>query len=349
MAIIDISTLSETANLIDRELKHLPYVELRETLGIHGINLIQNVQNKDTITNFFRKGGIAKPYVPGTVEDNDLAKTQERILQVEKAYANVIDEPSRFKKTIVGPDVLLGKNKSKTHPWEVECLTSIVRTFGEDICDALFPAKRDVADRSPMGLFHGFDTLIDVDVTAGLISEDEGNIVETDEIKKPASDETDAYDQLLAFWRRAHPLLRQASTLLLVPFDMGDAYDDAYFNKYKTKPTMDNYNRSILDGSGGKCTIVRSLAMGTGQRIVLTVPGNFDFGMDTFSDGQFVTVRNIEKDPNFVQFWIQADYGCRIRNVHRKVFQINEGKPVPNALSGDYQISGDDKISEPED
>jgi len=114
MAVIDISTLLETANLIDRELKHLPYIELRQTLGVHGINLIQNIQNKDTITNFFRKGGIAKPYVPGTVEDNDLADTQERVLQVEKAYANVIDEPSRFKKTIVGPDIYSVKTKASS-------------------------------------------------------------------------------------------------------------------------------------------------------------------------------------------------------------------------------------------
>ena len=348
MAVIDISTLTETANRIDRELKHLPYIELRETLGVHGINLMQNVQNKDTITNIFRKGGIAKPYVPALVEDNDLAETQERILQVEKAYANVIDEPSRFKKTIVGPDVLLGKNQSKRHPWEVECLTSIVKTFGEDICDALFPAKRDILDRSPMGLFHGYDTIIDFDIAAGLISAAKGNIKETDVIKKPVSDtDYNAYDRLLAFWRQAHPLLRNAKTLLLIPFDLGDAYDDAYFNKYKTKPTMDNYNRTVLDGSGGKCTIVRSLAMGTGQRIILTVPGNFDFGMDTFSDGQFVTIRNIEKDPNFVQFWIQADYGCRIRNVHPKVFQINEGTPVPNALSGDYQVTPIEPEPEP--
>jgi len=340
MAVIDISALQESAINFDRELKTLPYAVLRETLGLHGINVISGIQNKDVITNYFRKGGIAKPYVPGTVEDNDVAKTQERILQTRKAYANVRDEPSRFKKTIVGPDILLWKNVSKQHPWHVIMLQTIITTFSEDIIDALFPAKYDATDRSPMGLFDGFDTLIDADVTAGLVSTAEKNIVNTGNILKPTSDtDVSAYDKLEAFYRAANPFLRKAETNLLVPFHMGDAYDLAYFNKYKTKPTMDNFGRSILDSSGGRCRIIRSLAMGTGQRIMLTVPGNLDFGLDTESDDKFVQVRDIEADPNFVQFWIQADYGCRIRNVHPKVFQINEGTPVGNMMSGDYQVA----------
>lgn len=337
MPAIDISTLSESAVNYDRELKTLPYAVLRETLGIHGINVISGIQNKDVITNFFRKGGMAKPYTPNPTERSDVGKTQERTLQTHKAFASVVDEPSRFKTTIVGPDVLLGKNKTKQHPWELIMLQSIVRTFSEDIIDALFPAKYDTADRSPQGLFDGFDTLVDADITSGLISAANKNLVATGAINKPASDtDTQAYDKLLAFYQAANPFLRTASTNLLIPFGMGDAYDLAYFNKYKTKPTMDNFGRTVLDGSGGKCTLVRSLAMGTGQRIMLTVPGNLDFGLDTESDDQFVQVRDIFEDPNFVQFWIQADYGCRIRNVDTKVFQINDGTPAANAMSGDY-------------
>ena len=147
---------------------------------------------------------------------------------------------------------------------------------------------------------------------------------------------TDAFDIILDFYQHAQKMLRQADSRLYLPFDLGDAYDMAYFNKFKFKPTMDNYGRSILEGSGGKCTIVRSAIMGTGQRIILTVPGNFDFGMNTLGDEDFVQVRNPYEDPNEIQFWIQGDYGCRIRSYHEKAFLVNDGSPVANALSGDY-------------
>lgn len=153
----------------------------------------------------------------------------------------------------------------------------------------------------------------------------------------PTSDtDTEVFDRLLKFWRDAHPSLRNANSLLYLPFDIADMYDDSYFNKFKNKPTTDEYGRPYLYGSAGKCRIVRSAIMGTGQRIILMVPGFLDFGMDTISDASFVQVRYPYEDPNIVQFWIQGDYGTRIRNLNPKVFQINEGTPIANALSGDY-------------
>ena len=113
-------------------------------------------------------------------------------------------------------------------------------------------------------------------------------------------------------------------------------YDDAFFNKFRSKPTADEYGRIDLYGSGGKCKIIRSTIMGTGQRIILTVPGNLDFGMDTLGDEDFVQVRHPYEDPNYVQFWIQGKYGTRIRSIHEKVFQVNDGTPVGLQLSGDY-------------
>lgn len=338
MATVDLTLLAETAIRRQKDLKFLPYAVLAEVLGLHGINLMPGIQNKDVMTSFYRKQGIMKPYSTAVpITHSDVGKAKEAILQVEKAYASVKDNIQNYKSVSVGPDELLGKNKTKKHPWEMVMLSSVIRTYAEDIIDALFPATRDVAEQSPMGAFNGFDTIIDLLVAAAEISLANGNLVNTGAIAAPVdANDTDAFDILLAFWRASHPMLKQKESLLLVPYDIGDHYDDAFFNKYKTKPIVDEYNRTILQGSGGKCRIIRSTAMGTGQRIILTLPGNLDFGMDTLSDNDFVQVRNPWEDPNLVQFWIQGDYGCRIRETHEKVFQVNEGVPVANALSGDY-------------
>ena len=333
----DLSLLTTTAVNIQRDLKYLPYAVLAAVLGRLGYNLLPGIQNQDVITNYLRKRGIAKPYAQGVVDDSEVGKAQPRILSIELAYASVKDNIQNYKKTIVGPDQLLDKNKTKKHPWEVVMLTSIVRTFGEDIIDALFPAERDIADKSPMGLFNGVDSLIDLDIASGNISVANKNLITLGEIKMPTT-ETDsvAYDQLLAFWRKADPMLRNNQSIMSVPQDILFAYQTACFNKFRFTPTMDAYNRVTLAGSGDKCKLVGESAMGTGQRIHLQGIGNVDFGMDTLGDEAFVQVRNPYVDPNDVQFWLQASYGVRIRSVHKKVFQINEGLPIANSLSGDY-------------
>lgn len=336
---IDISSLSETAIRRQQDLKMLPYAVLSETLGLHGITLFPGIQNKDVITEFQRKSGILKPYSTDTeITDSEVGQAKEMELEVKTAYANVKDNIKDYQKVSIGPDNLLNKNKTKKHPWEIVMLSSTVRTFGEDIIDALFHATRDKADQSPMGAFDGYDTKIDAFVAGGEIAAGKGNLKVTGAIAKPINEaDTAAYDILLDFYRSSHPKLRDAKkSNLSVPYDLADAYDDAYFNKMRTKPVMDAYGRTILHGSGGKCTIVRSSAMGTGQRIRLEIPGLLHFGMNTLGDETFVQVRHIDVDPNIVRFWIQGDYGTRIASIHPKFFQINEGAPVANSMSGDY-------------
>lgn len=333
----DISTLQTSAINFQKDLRFLPYAVLAQVLGVLGFNMLPGVQNKDVITEYQRKRGVAKPYSMGVVDNSDLGKAKDRTLQVELAYASIKDNIQQYKQTVVGPDQLLDKNKTKQDPWQLVILTANVRTFAEDIIDALFPAARNTADKSPMGLFDGIDTKIDQEIASGDISLGNGNIISTGAINKPVdNNDTDAYDQLLEFWRAAHPLLRGANTLMKMPVGILDAYQSAYFNKFKSKPQVDAYSRITLDGSGDKCKLVGASCMGIGQRIQLEVPGNVDFGMDTLGDEAFVQVRWPYEDPNLVQFWIQASFGTRIRSIHPKSFQINDGSPIANALSGDY-------------
>lgn len=335
---VDITTLSESAIVYQKDLQTLPFAILRNILGVHGFNMMPNIQNKHVLSSFERKRGIAKPYATaGTVENSDLGKAIQRTLEVFPAYASVKDNIKNYKTIAIGPDDLLGKNQSKKHPWELVMLQSVVRTFTEDIADALFAAERDEDDHSPMGLFDGIDAIIAADIAGGLIAVGKGNYVATEALVAPTSESDYAcFTRLLEFYRAAHPQLKAVPTLLYVPVGIAEAYSDAYFNRFRQKPTMDEYNRTILEGTGGKCKIVGSEYMGTGDRIILSVPGNIDFGMNTESDDQFVQVRNPYEDPNFVQFWIQADYGLRIRSVHEKSFQVNDGTPAAAALSGDY-------------
>jgi hypothetical protein len=342
MSAIDITALSESAIRYQKDLQTLVYAVMAERLGLMGISIVPGIQNKDVLTTFLRKAGIAKPYIgDGTVENSDVGKAIEIILEVQKAYASVKDTIQAYKKTIVGPDVLLGKNKSKKHPWQKLMLSSIVKTFAEDVLFvALFHGERDTGDQTPNGLFDGFHKKLDDWVVGGEISVANGNYnTAIGAISAPTDEaDSDAANQILAFWRSSTPLLRQQKeTILLMHPDLADIYDDAYFNKFRYKPNQDNFGRTILHGTGNKCKISRSNEIGDGQRMILSIPGTMELGLDTFSDQQFVQVRDIYEDPNFVNFWLQADYGVRFRAYDKKMLYINN-QSVGNVenLSGDY-------------
>lgn len=61
-----------------------------------------------------------------------------------------------------------------------------------------------------------------------------------------------------------------------------------------------------------------------------------DFGVNTQKATQFVQIRDIFEDPNELQFWLQAGYGTRFQDIHRKVFQVNEFTNEGVDLAGDY-------------
>lgn len=336
---VDITTLQETALRLDKDLKLLPVTVLREELGRLGIALLPNVQYKDVRTNFERKGGIMKPYVAdATVVNSDAGQAIESILEVYDAYASVKDNVRNYKTTVIGPDQLLGKNTSKKHPWQKTMLWAIVSTFGEDLGDCLFGGTRNASGTTPKDLFNGFDTLLTTKVSASEISASLGNLYATGAITAPSSaTDTDAFDQLWEMYTNAHVALQRVNTVMLVPFDVYHAFQAAHFNKFKYAPKADEFNRTILEGSGGKCKIVPSPFLGSGDRVILTVPGNFDFGMDSLKDQQFVQVRDPYEDPNQIQFWIQGSYGVRINSINKKKLLINDGTPIHTAsFAGDY-------------
>jgi hypothetical protein len=132
----------------------------------------------------------------------------------------------------------------------------------------------------------------------------------------------------------AHPMLRRVNTICVMPYGVADLYDQRFFELYKYKPAMDNYGRQFLMASQGKCQIVRSPYTG-GDRVYITIPGNYHFGMDSLSDQDFVQIRSIDADPNIVQFWIQAGYGTRIASFNKKVFIVNDQADASTTMSGD--------------
>jgi hypothetical protein len=340
-AIINVTALQRAAENYDPLLRKLPFHILVEELDKLKINVLE-VDQKDKVVQFQRKGGLAKPYVIG--DDNavsgSIGKAIERDLVVKACYAALKDHIMNYRtKRITGNTSEKVDNKGKKHPLEFLIIESKVRTVAEDILDALFFAERDEDDKSPQGMLDGFYTLVAKEIVAGDVAAAKGNLKTTGAIEAPSSStDTAAYDLLVDFLRSANPYLRKNGVLYLSQSAMFYAMD-ALGNKINSKNAFEydvfvNHLRGLAEAP--RLELLRSPILGSGSQLVYTVPFNLDFGVNTKGDEQFVQVRDPYEDPNIAQFWTQWEAGARVTSIHPKEFMCNEQTNTGEPLSGDY-------------
>lgn len=342
--IINTDSLNRTSEQYNPTLQVLPFMMLEPTMAELMINFLE-VADKDTLVTFLRKGNMSKPYVAGVTDYSDLGKAIERELEVKPAYAALKDHILNYKSKLVSSNSITAEkvdNKTKKHPLEMMILEEKVKTIAEDIITALFFAERDEADKSPMGMFDGYNKKIDDAIAAGEVATSKKNYVSTGSITAPSDgNDTDAYDQVVEFVRSANPALRK-NGVLYIPNTILFFAIDALGNKIKSKDLLEaEVFLRHLQGSTftPSLKIVSHEALGTGDRLMLCKPFNLDFGMNTRGDEKFVQVRNPFEDPNIVQFWTQWQSGTRIRQFHEKEFLVNDGVAASADLSGDYVAS----------
>jgi len=301
------------------------------------------VENKDILIEKQRKGGITAPYVPNgtnTINEDEISKLAEKYLQVQPSFCALKDHIMNYKEKQVLWDPVKDtvSNKTKKHPLEKEIIADVIKTVAEDIVDAFFHAERDTDDKSPYGMFDGYNHLIDDAIVAGEIAAAKGNYVDSGDLSAPAS-ETD----ILA-WTRLVDWLRSVNTrfaknaVLYLPQGIYNNCSDALENKFKYKDVIYSvFLEKLRDVSHMKqLKVVVEDALGTGTRIMLIEDGLLDFGMNTPGDETYIQIRGPYEDPNFVQFWLQFEAGARINSWHSKVFMVNQGSATANQLSGDY-------------
>ena len=342
--VINTASLNRTSEKYDPVLKTLPFGFLNDVLTAMGINIME-VAGKDTFVTFNRLGGISKPYKSGVLDYSDLGKATERSLEVKTSYAALKEHIMNYRGKLITtnqPEKEKVDNQGKKHPLEFLFLREMVKTTSEDIIDALFHAERDETDKSPLGMFDGLCKHIADYIIAGEISAAKGNLFATGSIVAPINaTDTAAYKKVVNFIRAADPFLRKNAVLYMsnaTLFHAQDALGNLLVNKDVFE--FEAFLRHLRGSTASpNLQIVSNEAMGTGDQLILTVERNLDLGLNTRGDHQFVQVRNPYEDPNLVQFWSQWDAGTRIRHTHKKMFQVNDGVPVSQLMSGDYVVT----------
>jgi hypothetical protein len=269
-------------------------------------------------------------------------KFYESSLKPERTYAEIVDNITNYTdKKVISNQGEMVDNKSKRHPLELLILTNVVKSVAEDVTFALFFAERDTTVMSPMTAFTGFFPKLDILTTAGEISTANNNLKNTGAFVLPTGDaDYTAYQQMVAFIRSAHPLLRTTGDVFLYAAQNPiECARQALWRMTKMFqiPTVDQLITQLRsDTLTPGLQLKYDVALGTGDKLTLQKPGLLDIGVNNQGDDAYVQVRNPYQDPNEVQFWIQASYDTRIRDVHQKVFQTNEQVNTGVNYAGDY-------------
>lgn len=343
---INFSDLHQAAVQYDPILRYLPHVLLEPFISEMHFNL-QNVAMEDRRINMRRKGALLRPY-KGTVtkvNEQELLKPEESVLTPRNGYLALVDNIQNYREKVL---VMRGgktvDNRTKEHPYQREILENVVRTFVEDFTLAIPHAKYNTATDSPLGVFDGYNAIIDGLITGTQISEANGNLVKCDEIKAPTGAGADPIKPLttLVGWLRGlNPMLKAGELDLHLPSNILEVVLDAFEAKraYQGDTSREKLALYLRDKAGltATPTIISNPIMGTGTRMLATRPGNITVGISAPADLQFVQVRSVDPDPNVVQFWMQADMGTRLDDWNKKVFATNGGTIKSGVgLNGDY-------------
>lgn len=341
---VNIDKLTRAAVVYNNVLKELPFFSFAEMARNTKITVLQ-VDGEDIRINKRRKAGLIRPYVPGLTlgDEAELMKFFETKLKPETIYAEINDNILGYKdRKVISNAGEPVNNKTKKHPLELLILRDIVTSVAEDVVFNIFHAQRDTETASPETSFNGFFHKINLLTTAGEIAAGKGNLKTTGAFAPAAENEdtsTANYDRMVTFLKSAHPLLRRGEVLLYVGDNPLDAVRRDFRKLVKAfdYPSLEQVVeklRSDADVPGLK--IINDLSYGTGDQLILTKPGMLDFGVGSATDQNFVQVRTPHKDPNVVQFWVQAAYDTRINDVHEKLFMTNEQKNTQLNFAGDY-------------
>jgi hypothetical protein len=332
MPAINVESLQDTAIQYQKELLWLPLIGLEDSLKY--LTLVPNIQNERKITTFERTNGILKPHTGSVNLQEDLGKTVTRTLKVYPGDVVVEDFPENYRTVAYGPDVLLGKNQSKKHPWELVMLRAIMESVSEDLNLSLFCGQRSDEMLDAYHVFDGFDTIINNELDDLMISPALGNMYD---------DSWNGSESLVQYlnqmWRAAPLELKRRKTIMYVSQGLFEQYnlelgsEMGMFIYGLNGFGIDRPAETKLWGSEGRCTLAPMIGKQESTRVLMTDPGNLEVGVDQTSDQEFIEVRRVD-NPFVVQFVVKLVFGVQVQSLNKKRFFVDGGSDSEIPVSG---------------
>ncbi len=357
MSAINITDLKGAAKTYDPVLRALPFFTFEEFAKALRITVLEvKTGTEETRTSLHRRAGGTFPYSAGKALPNqmsELMKAKSEILKPELVAMELQDNITNYldKQALVIAGTPFDP-KSKKHPLERQIVENAVRSHAEDVVlTASMFGERDLDVHTPAAAFDGFYTKFDIAAAEGKIDTTAGGLNKNYETSGAFGGEITAlqFDAAIDWIGNAHPMLRSSRSGMPVLWLSSSLLRVLLISyKIKTKSHTDPTLAQMLDAirDSAFCPALEFAtheALGTGSKLTLMKAGNAEMGVDTLSSKSFVQVRAPFRDPNIVQFWIEAGYGTRINDYNAKMFRTNEQSNTALDLAGDYTETSEEE------
>lgn len=302
-----------------------------------GIKVISGVQFKNTKTLLARKGGTTRRKVVGDIVENKIGFLKERTLVAKLTWNRYKDNRDNYVET---PYQVEGSAEF-SYPMSEAAFKAITANYGEDLYANLFFGDIENGEEG-MDLYDGFHTLIAKDIADGYISLANGNMVHCEDLDAP----DDAHD--FSAWTAVENwilgwngnLKNQPKVLLYCSTKKGVAIANAYANKWHGNSKVNRLaNGNFTVDEFFNVEFVPSDIYGEGDRLVATVPGNLEYGVNSEDSKSKIVVREgSDADTEDITFQVQSIQGCRLFNPLPSHFCMSDGDISAITVTGDYKV-----------
>jgi len=334
---IGIDNVKHVADQLQPNIIMGPAYFNKDELKRLGIKVITGVQFKNTAMVLNRKGGTSRRKVVGTPIESKIGYLTERVMTARIVWNRYRHNEDEFQEKPIAIEGGAGFH----YPLTEEMISAIGMTFSEDVYACLFHGDEN-SNVTELALYDGLHTNINKDIESGDISQARGNLIPCAVIDGPQSEGDDAaWKAWVEWYDKWSPALKRVQVLCYMSIENGHAIADAYGQHHRNLKEV-NY---LPDANGNfkvpeypKVTFVPSDDFGKGTRMVATIPGNFEFGVNNEGDESFVAVQHgSDDDVKDIIFQIQGIFGTRVLNILPSHFVTNGGVIEDSVWQGDYK------------
>lgn len=256
-------------------------------------------------------GGIEiGPYSETRVDETDVNVAKR---ELETFFGSVVRNfsPNAIYQSLWGSSVTKGEGLKDTDITK-QVVAYLMKKLSESLNRNIWGAVRKADGDKTSDLFNGFDTIATTEITGGGLSTEKKNLFEFGE----TIDKNNAVDLLKTFYRSADDILKGEKTKLYISHSIYDAYVDDYQATVGATPYNKEFEKTVLEGSNGRCQLVPLSNKAGSPYIQLSTQGNMLIGVDQESDLEKIL---IEKHAAFVlQFIVTMFFGCQYESISKE-------------------------------
>lgn len=341
MPAINLDKIKSVKNLIHSDLViSMSGVTSADLMNL-GVNIIQGVENEDSIIVYEGYRHVATRYSADKTSRSKLGKAHERTLKVTNDIVYVPDNVQNYREK-VGVSMLGTSSNGATTDNIEQRLRLQAMQFGSHVIDNFFHGDKSKNEDHYFGLYDGVLVWIEKDKTAGLVAKGKGNYIEIGRLT--LTDYKDCYNKYMKFCQALSPTLAKNCIILTTPEAYNAivrGYTETFVgNQQNIIASQDNVSFKSHETAG--CVLKKTSLLGSGDGFIAFAPGNIDYATDlTGNESPDEAYIDIEKDPsdhlNSILIGMQCASGTRVRDFNKEAFAVSDYQFVAPTVDGEEE------------